>query len=253
MKLGVFICYKRKDVPGFAGRLYDHVLDSFPGQVFMDVENISPGQNFISTIDHVLSECAVVVALIGPTWASLLVKGQNNEDPDYVVLELRKAIERGLPIIPVLVDGATIPSKAELPDGLATLRFHHALQARTDAFMRDIAPIFKALYQVLGIRPPSNFEQFVARLPGAKTIDEKARKYNAILCLWAGFVACIGTLHPRSHLESLVLAFIAIWTGFVGKNSRTHGRIALLGMVLAFLAVMGVTVLQIYFPRWTLF
>ena len=61
-----FISYRRDDSSGHAGRLYDHLTGHFgPGQVFMDVDAIKPGLNFVEVVQQAVSVCDGLVAVIG--------------------------------------------------------------------------------------------------------------------------------------------------------------------------------------------
>ena len=66
---GIFINYRRDDAPGVAGRLYDHLAKSFSRRdLFIDVDAIKPGLDFVKQLDTQVSQCDVLLALIGPHW-----------------------------------------------------------------------------------------------------------------------------------------------------------------------------------------
>jgi hypothetical protein len=45
------------------------------------------------------------------------------DDPnDFVRIEIAAALQRNIPVIPILLEGATIPKAAELPEDLKELR-----------------------------------------------------------------------------------------------------------------------------------
>src|SRR5262249_5249834 len=119
---GIFISYRRDDSRHAAGRLVDRLAQIFPrGQLFMDVDAIEPGLDFAKVIDAKLEACDVVLAVIGPNWATSRDEsgGLRLADPDdFVRLELEAALKRDIRVIPVLVDGAKIPKGDGLPDGL---------------------------------------------------------------------------------------------------------------------------------------
>jgi hypothetical protein len=80
----VFISYRRTDSAHAAGRLYDRLETWFgKDRVFMDVEHLEPGINFIATIDKAVGECSVLIALIGPQWLTVRDdKGERRLDDD---------------------------------------------------------------------------------------------------------------------------------------------------------------------------
>ena len=66
---GIFINYRRDDAPGVAGRLYDHLAKNFSRRdLFIDVDAIKPGRDFVKQLDAQVSQCDVLLALIGPHW-----------------------------------------------------------------------------------------------------------------------------------------------------------------------------------------
>lgn len=122
---GIFICYRRSDAEGWAGRL----ADSLKGElgkvnIFRDIEDIPPGVEFASYINEAVGRCSVLIALIGPNW--LTVKDKNgvrriDDSKDFTRLEIVTALKRNVRVIPALVSGANTPDIDELPDELMPL------------------------------------------------------------------------------------------------------------------------------------
>ncbi len=150
---GIFINYRRDDAPGVAGRLYDHLARKFTrGRLFIDVDAIKPGLDFVKQLDTQVSQCDALLAVIGPHWLSATdSKGKRRlDDPhDYVRIEIASALKRDIPVIPVLIDGAEMPAEADLPEDLAPLARRHALELRHTRFASDADAIVSALYTVL--------------------------------------------------------------------------------------------------------
>jgi TIR domain-containing protein len=66
---GIFICYRRDDTSPYAGRLYDHLSARFgPDRVFMDIDTIRPGDDFVQVISDRVAACDVLIAVIGKRW-----------------------------------------------------------------------------------------------------------------------------------------------------------------------------------------
>ena len=109
----IFISYRRDDSAAHAGRLCDRLEYHFgPGQVFMDVDAIKPGMNFIETVQQAIGECDGLVAVIGSDWLQVSdgTGARRLDDPtDLVRLEIVTALQRGIPVIPVLVQSAQMP------------------------------------------------------------------------------------------------------------------------------------------------
>lgn len=124
MKGGIFLSYRRGDTAGYAGRLYDRLKSRFPGCVFMDVGEIPPGTDFVNAINARLSECKVMIALIGRDWNT----PRTDKSIDFVHLEIASALVRGVRVIPVLLRGAVMPVATELPPDLSSLSTRQALE-----------------------------------------------------------------------------------------------------------------------------
>src|SRR5215210_2331700 len=103
----VFISYRRQDARHVAGRLADRLVERF--QVFMDMDTIEPGTDFTDVIRQAVEDCDVFLSVIGAQWMSVKDdQGQRRLDDagDWVVAETVAALQRNVPVIPVLVDGA---------------------------------------------------------------------------------------------------------------------------------------------------
>ncbi|MCW8949274.1 MAG: toll/interleukin-1 receptor domain-containing protein, partial [Sedimenticola sp.] len=69
---GIFISYRRDDSAGYAGRLYDRLAAHFGAErVFMDVEGIDPGTDFVDAIERAVTSCKVLIVLIGHEWLEI--------------------------------------------------------------------------------------------------------------------------------------------------------------------------------------
>jgi hypothetical protein len=99
-----------------------------------------------------LDSCRVLIALIGPRW--LTVDDEEGrprlDDPDdYVRFEIRTVLERRARVIPVLVDGATMPHRHQLPDDLATLARLNALPMSYDRYEYDESRLITIIEKTL--------------------------------------------------------------------------------------------------------
>jgi hypothetical protein len=145
----IFICYRREDTSGYAGRLYDRLRSRFgEHDVFMDIDDIDPGADYGEIIDRVSRSIDFLVVLIGPHW--LLARDQAgnrrlDEPDDFVRLEISAALERGVLVIPVLVQGAVMPSAAELPMPLARLARRNAIELSDARWDYDADRLIRAL------------------------------------------------------------------------------------------------------------
>jgi hypothetical protein len=145
--VNIFISYRREDSAAYAGRLCDH-LNTLMGadRVFMDFEDIAPGQRFAQTIDETMARCDTALIVIGPRWAELLHKrAQEQQQPDYVCREIERALARKITIVTVLVGGASMSQLTGLPDSLAALSQYEAAELRDSTFREDCVRLAKAL------------------------------------------------------------------------------------------------------------
>lgn len=132
-----FISYRRQDSGGHAGRLSDRLVEQFGSDhVFMDVQDIQPGQNYAASIEATLARCTHLLAVVGPRWVETL-KERTAAGEDLVRHEIVLAMKRGVTVIPVLVGGARMPVKADLPAELASFERCQAVEIRDDRFDDD--------------------------------------------------------------------------------------------------------------------
>jgi hypothetical protein len=120
----IVLSYRRSDSAGVAGRLFDRISERYGKQsVFMDIDSIPFGTKFGAYIEHALSECKVLIALIGPKWLGnrFLFKPRIHDDDDPVRIEVASALKMNIPVLPVLLDGMRMPTKAQLPPDLQSL------------------------------------------------------------------------------------------------------------------------------------
>jgi Tol biopolymer transport system component len=154
---GIFISYRRQESSGLAGRLSDRLTDRFgEGQVFMDVDSIRPGVDFAEEISRAVAGCQVLLAVIGPSWLTAAdQRGRRRLDnpDDLVRLEVEAALDRGVLVIPILVEGAVMPERDDLPGSLAGLARRNALHIRHESFRDDMGHLITAIEQVLAATP----------------------------------------------------------------------------------------------------
>ena len=121
----IFISYRRDDAKAEARSIYQHLAQTFgEARLFIDVDTIPKGLDFAIELENTLNETGVLLAVIGKSWLNQTDEmGDRRLDnrADYVRREIAHALQRGIPVIAVRVDGASMPSVAELPDDLSGL------------------------------------------------------------------------------------------------------------------------------------
>ena len=150
----IFLCYRRDDTAGYAGRLYDRLAARFGAdRVFMDIDGIDLGTDFVEEIEKAVGSCKIQIVLIGKRWLTLTDNQGNRrlDDPeDYVRLEIESALKRKIRVIPALVAGAEMPGLESLPESLKPLRRRQGIEISHAGFDGDVAQLIKRLERILG-------------------------------------------------------------------------------------------------------
>jgi hypothetical protein len=149
----LFISYRRADSQHAVDRLYEGLRRHLPKKdIFIDVDNIPKGVDFSDYLSRYVAQCQTLLAIIGPQWLTLKNEAGNRrlDDPDdFVRIEIAAALKRGIPVVPVLLDGTRMPRRDELPDDLKGLERRNAAFLNRDSFKADMA----GLIGDLGLKP----------------------------------------------------------------------------------------------------
>jgi TIR domain len=154
---GIFLSYRRIDTEPWAGRLFERLQMRFgSSRVFMDVKGGIPrGANFERVLADALAGCDVLLALIGPDWLTCTrTDGTRRLDApeDWVRNEIASALQRNVPVVPVLLGGARRPDKSELPDPLHSLPLHETAEIREKDFDYDFEEMVKDVKRQTSLR-----------------------------------------------------------------------------------------------------
>lgn len=145
----IFLSYRRKDSADVSGRIYDRLSIKYgKDQVFKDVDSIPLGVDFRSYIDDMVSRADIFLAVIGPDWLGVGdAKGKEINNPrDFVRLEVRSALERKIPVVPLLVRNGSMPSETDLPSDIKGLAYRNGIPIRSDPdFDNDITRLLSGL------------------------------------------------------------------------------------------------------------
>jgi hypothetical protein len=148
----IFISYRRRETAGYAGRLYDGLVEHFgASRVFMDV-TMEPGVDFAQQIRYAVGSCGALIALIGEDWLTITdASGRRRiDDPaDVHRLELEAALARGVRVIPALVQDAELPSPQELPEPLRPLVARQSVELSDERWDYDVSRLVDVLERVL--------------------------------------------------------------------------------------------------------
>jgi len=148
MTENIFLSYRRADSRGYTNAIYTLLEFHFGSdQIFMDIDTLVPGSDFVKCLEDAVEGCDIFLAIIGLRWENIKDKEGNRrlENPeDFVRIEVAHALKRGIPVIPVLVDGAEMPSSENLPDNLKELARRHAFSIG-DYMRTDVQRLIKVL------------------------------------------------------------------------------------------------------------
>jgi TIR domain len=149
----IFISYRRDDAEEAAGRLSDHLVTQFGrDNIFMDVDGIDPGRDFRKVIDETLTQCDVLLGVIGRNWLDTkdeTGKRRLENDSDFVRLEIASALRRDIPVIPVRVQGATVPKPDQLPDDLKDFAYRNAVELTHERWNSDVQVLVEKLRRLM--------------------------------------------------------------------------------------------------------
>jgi TIR domain len=151
---GIFVSYRRGESDAHAGRLADRFIEHFgEHRVFYDVDLTEPGVDFIDQIQSAVDSSKVLIAVIGNNWVPATDSaGQKRlENPDdYVRIEVATALKRNIRVIPVLVQGAAMPSAHELPNDLTPLTRRRAFELHDASWRKEVQRLTTVLESVVG-------------------------------------------------------------------------------------------------------
>ena len=162
----ITINYRRADSADEADRIYDSLVQKFGRDgVFKDVDTIPFGVDFREYLNEAVSKCSVLLAVIGKDWLTISDEAGNRrlDDPaDFVRIEIEAALARGIPVVPILVQGASMPKADDLPSTLEGLAYRNGLPVRHDPdYHRDIDRLIRgieATFDAIGSKEATNAE-----------------------------------------------------------------------------------------------
>jgi TonB family protein len=237
---GIFISYRRNDSQGEAGRLFDDLVQRFDeNTVFMDVAAIEAGRDFRKAIEEGVTKCGVLLVVIGLEWLS--VKDEHGtrrlDDPgDFVRIETASALKRDIPVIPVLVRGAKMPTAEQLPDDLKELAFRNCIELSHARWKSDIQLLIDALRRLpgmSGIRPstgtgrtlkhPEKTASFQAEGEGLAAIDPAdIERVSRELALCIGPIAFVVVRRAAASCASMEDLYLKVVEEIDSREERAR-------------------------------
>lgn len=153
----IFICYRRLLAAHCAGRIREGLVERFgPEAVFRDHDNIPLGSDYRVVLNDAVQTCKVMVAIIAPGWESVTDSDTGAlrlaQDNDYVRIEIATALTRNISLIPVLVEGASLPAPDTLPGAIKDVVFRQHITVRQDPdFVTDLERLTNGIAEILSV------------------------------------------------------------------------------------------------------
>jgi TIR domain len=200
--LGVFISYRRADTAGHAGRLVEQLKSQFGDNVFLDVDSIRPGANFQEVIRETLNHCGVAVVLIGKRWLEREPSMPPFGDPaDVITQEIQMALDLKLTVIPVLLDGASMPQESALPAQFKDFPKLNAIDLRHTSYERDLQALNDILVEIFGGARATAIERSLMKVYGPFLGGSFAKLYGVLV-----LIAFISALWGLSELTAALIS-----------------------------------------------
>jgi len=153
----IVLSYRRTDAQMVTGRVCDRLSQHFgDGNVFMDIDSVPVGVDFHDHLDLTLSQADILIAVIGPRWVGPRRGGppRISDEEDFVRLEIELALQRNLAVVPLLVEGASLPPRAKLPPSLHPLLRRQAFELDSGAdFHTHLTKLIGSIDRLLAARP----------------------------------------------------------------------------------------------------
>ena len=179
----IFISYRRDDSRYQAQRIYEAFLRKLPREtIFMDVDAIPLGANFVKVLESWVEQCDVLLVLMGASWAnstdSRTGKRRLDDQKDFVRVEIRGALTRDIPVVPVLLDGAELPDEEGLPDDIKGLLYRNAEFVEYRTFDADVQRLIRKL-GVGGSTKQGASPTIIAGTQLDEAVEERDHRSNA--------------------------------------------------------------------------
>lgn len=205
---GVFINYRREDSQDAVQRIYDQLTRTL-GQraIFRDLDTIQVGADFGEFIEAYIQHSSVMLVVIGRRWLKIRnASGVRRLDApdDYVRYEIESGLRNGVRMVPLLVDGATMPPQSSMPASIRSICSVNAAQlhsgARFESDMNQLVPLLREMmYDMTPARG-------VVRAVGVKT-RSLFREHGPLASggsLHAGYDMQVRFLDPRTNREKTI-------------------------------------------------
>gem|GEM_PF-1297383 len=252
----IFISYRRDDTQAWAGRMADYLIEKSNARILIDVDAVAFGQDYTKAIRDQISASDIILVMIGSHWLS--ARGRKGfprlQDPDDPVrLEVKWALEGDKLVVPVLVDGAEMPAREELPVEIGDLSVRNGLTLGHTGFKRDLDQLLLNL-QHAGVRLESRDDN----VPTFNRTESKAPALPTLVAADSTANASKGTRtsgSKRPYIAGLLSCVPGLGQLYVGGHLRRAAAF-LAGSILILVAVAKVpafTLVLLVFWLWNIY
>ncbi|MEL7032036.1 MAG: TIR domain-containing protein [Pseudomonadota bacterium] len=180
----VFISYRRADSQHAVDRLYaglSRQMAEPKRDIFMDVDNIPLGVDFEDHLSSKVAECETLLCVIGPNWLSE-IQARAEDPKDFVRIEIEAALKRGIPVVPILLDGAPVPAEHQLPPSIRALSRRNGTEIRRATFEANV----ETLARGLGLKESAQVQKSGVSAPSKRSSSRGMIAAVSILALISG-------------------------------------------------------------------
>jgi len=213
----ILISYRRSVTAGVAGRIFDRLVARFGhDSIFMDVDHIPFGIDFRDHIRETLLAGDMLLAVVGSRWLGPRAgeRARIHDENDPVRVEIETALQHGVTLIPVLVDGAPMPAPDDLPKALGRFSFLNAAPVDTGRdFHQHVDRLIRTIERILaaktGSQPPVVAAPAAASVAPATSSGQERRSSSqirkwliaggiAVVAIGAGIASYVGLVNGPS-------------------------------------------------------
>jgi hypothetical protein len=203
-------------------RIYESISKALPhARVFRDVQSIRPGEDFVDVLNEQLESCLALLLVIGPNWLKVGNDGRTNLDNpnDFSRLEIETAIRRNIPLIPILVDNAEMPTHDQIPECLSQLERQQNIRINDEHYALVVEDLVLQLSKLVASVPLDDQLDHPAGAVRANTSATNDASTGKMLLETAISKLRTGNLKPWAWISLFIVTLVAWKCGYFPEVS----------------------------------
>lgn len=205
----IILSYRRTDSAWPTRTIYDRLTAHFgQGAVYMDIDSIPLGVDFRRHVNEALNQADIFIEVIGPQWMGHREGGRSriNDVNDPVRIEVETALRLGIPVIPIMVDRASMPAQGELPDSMKDFPYLNAAQIEGGRdFHQQMDRLIRSMEQILADQPKQSASTSKGEATPSAVIDQADQTEAAQRLAQSSQPSDVAAAPARSVLLGLAL------------------------------------------------